>query len=365
MNQSEGLVVPVHPEPEGARLGLLMVGNFLSSSGGRRGVCEDLADRLREAGWPVRTTSSRIGRLPRTLEMIWSVLFWRDQYDVAQVDVYSGAAFLWAAATVALLYALGKPCVLSLHGGNLPALERRWPNLVRKVLQTAAVVTAPSSYLVREMSEARRDIRMVPNSLDLPRYQFIARSNPAPRLIWLRAFHAVYDPESAPAVLALVLVEFPEATLTMIGPDKGDGSLARTRATGERLGVSSRLKIVEGVPKQRVGEVLNLADIFLNTTTVDNAPVSVAEAMACGLCIVSTNAGGIPDLIEDGTEGLLVPSGDAAAMAAAVICVLRDGSLAARLSRAARRRAEGYGETAVLNEWDRILREAARVGVRD
>ncbi len=48
-------------------------------------------------------------------------------------------------------------------------------------------------------------------------------------------------------------------------------------------------------------------DIFLNTTNVDNAPVTVVEAMACGLCIVSTDAGGVPDLVEDEHEALLVP----------------------------------------------------------
>ena len=361
MRQSERLVLPARQDPEVAKPRLLMVGNFLSSSGGRRGVCEDLADRLRAAGWPVSTTSSRLGRLSRTSEMLWSVVSRRNRYDVAQVDVYSGAAFSWAAAVVVLLRALRKPFVLSLHGGNLPSFAGRWPRLVRTILRAATVVTAPSSYLVREMSRARRDIRLVPNALDLSRYPFLARSTPAPRLIWLRAFHAVYDPELAPAVLAHVLREIPEATLTMVGPDKGDGSLARTRATAKRLGVSSRLEILEGVPKQRVAEILNRADVFLNTTTVDNAPVSVTEAMACGLCIVSTNAGGIPDLIEDGEEGLLVPPGDAAAMAAAVVSILRDGSPAGRFSRNARRRAEGCGETAVLNEWERMLRAAARV----
>ena len=359
MRESEARAIVGRPDPVASSPGLLMIGNFLSSSGGRRAVCEDLAARLRENGWPVRTTSSRLGRLPRVLEMLWSVLFWRQQYRLAQVDVYSGAAFLWAAAAAALLRMVRKPYVLSLHGGNLPSFARRWPRLVHKVLRGAAAVTAPSAYLVREMSAFRAEIRLVPNPLAISRYPFVERSQPRPSLVWLRAFHAVYNPELGPEVLALVAEEFPEARLTMIGPDKGDGSLARTRAAAERLGVSPRLTVVEGIPKEFVGETLNHADVFLNTTSVDNAPVSVTEAMACGLCIVSTNAGGIPDLITDGVEGLLVPSGDASAMAAAVNSLIRDCSRAARLSRAARRRAEVFDEAAVLNEWDQILRTAA------
>ena len=63
---------------------------------------------------------------------------------------------------------------------------------------------------------------------------------------------------------------------------------------------------------------MNNGDIFLNTTGVDNAPVSVVEAMACGLCVVSTNVGGIPYLLEHEYDSLLVPSNDPAAMATAV-----------------------------------------------
>src|SRR5262249_42317858 len=82
---------------------VLLVGNFLSSTLGTRSVCEDLAAQLAAAHWPVLTTSTRRGRLPRLLDMVSTAWRRRHEYAVAQVDVFSGPAFVWAEAVCSLL----------------------------------------------------------------------------------------------------------------------------------------------------------------------------------------------------------------------------------------------------------------------
>ena len=77
--------------------------------------------------------------------------------------------------------------------------------------------------------------------------------------------------------------------------------------------------------------------------------------MACGLCVVSTNVGGLPDLLEDQGNALLVPPGDSRAMASAVRRVLLDPALAARLSRAARRKVQGFDWSVVMPKWEMAL----------
>jgi len=109
------------------------------------------------------------------------------------------------------------------------------------------------------------------------------------------------------------------------------------------------------VPKRDVPTWLNRADLFLNTTNVDNTPVSVQEAMACGLCVVSTSVGGVPYLVGDAVEGLLVGPDDAQAMADAVRRLLNDPALAARLSMAARRRVETMDWPVVVDAWEDLL----------
>src|SRR5690242_14260471 len=105
---------------------VLIVGNFLSASRASRGVCEDLATRLRSAGWCVITTSSKPGRVRRLVEMLCTAWRERRAYDIAQVDVYSGPAFVLAECVCVLLRLLRKPIVLVLHGGNLPQFAEHW-----------------------------------------------------------------------------------------------------------------------------------------------------------------------------------------------------------------------------------------------
>ena len=334
---------------------LLIVGNFLSGSGGSRSVCEELAGRFDEQRWHVLTTSRKPARLPRLLDICKTIWLERRQYDVAQVDVYSGRAFFVAELACCTLRAAGKPFVLTLHGGNLPQFARRWPRRVRRLLASAAAVTTPSRYLLEQMQPYRHELLLLPNAVDVGVYPTRIRRAPMPRLIWLRAFNAIYNPSLAPRVVALLRPHFPDIHLTMIGPDKGDGSLPETRRVVERLGLRECITFVAGVPKSEVPERLAQADVFLNTTNVDNTPVSLLEALACGLCAVSTNVGGIPYLVRDEEHALLVPPGNAEAMATAVRRILTDARLAEQLSASGRREAERYDWPVTLEAWNELL----------
>jgi glycosyltransferase involved in cell wall biosynthesis len=344
------------------RPGVLLVGNFFPVGIGAHCTCVDFAARLGSAGWAVLTTSHKFGRLARLSDMLSTVWRRRRDYEVAHVDVFSGAAFVWAEAVCRSLRLLRKPYVLTLHGGGLPEFSRRWPGRVSTLLGSAAAVTTPSRYLLEQMSPYRRGLRLYPNPVDLSAYEFRARRRPEPRLVWLRAFSRIYNPALAPRVLALVASRFPAARLTMVGRDKEDGSLQETRRAAKEHGVGDRITFTGGVEKASVPGLLNGGDIFLNTTNVDNTPVSVLEAMACGMCVVSTNVGGIPYLLEDGKDSLLVPPGDAEAMAAAVLRILTEPGLAERLSRAARAKAEQFDWAAVLPRWERLLTEVGPAG---
>ena len=338
---------------------VLFVSSYLSSAPLERYVSGDLAGRLSSTGWSVAVTSTKINRFARLLDMLVTVRRRAASYDLAVVDVFSGPAFFWAECVCWLLRRMGKPIMLALHGGSLPDFARRWPGRVRRLLRSAADVTTPSGYLKEELRCYHADIRLVRNPIELGRYSFVCRNHPKPDLVWLRAFCEIYNPSLGPRVVAALVGEFPAVSLAMIGPDKKDRSLQRTRATGAKLGVQRHLSFPGAVVKSDVPLALSEGDIFLNTTNVDSAPVSVLEAMACGLCIVSTNVGGIPYLVEDEKNGLLVPPNDAGAMAAAVRRVLTEQGLAQRLSRNARTKAEQHDWSVILPQWEQLLAEVA------
>jgi glycosyltransferase involved in cell wall biosynthesis len=333
---------------------LLIVGSHLSASVGTRALGEELAARLAGRGWSVFTTSTRRARLPRLADMLAACWRLRNRYAIAQVDVFSGAAFFWAEAVCALLRRLGKPHVLVLRGGNLPAFARRAPRRVRRLLHGAAAVVAPSAYLAEQLAAYHPASRLIPNAIELADYPYVHRAQARPKLVWLRAFHEIYNPPLAPEVLALLVPEFPGIEMLMAGPDKRDGSLARTIEAARGLNVEIR----GGVPKSEIASWINRGDIYLNTTNFDNMPVTLVEAMACGACIVTTNAGGIPYLARNEHDALIVPPADARAMAGAVRRILLEPALAARLSAGARATAEQFDWPPVLDQFEALYEYA-------
>ena len=108
-------------------------------------------------------TSRKRSRLLRLLDMIKTAWCRRHDYTIAQVDVFSGYSFLWAEAVCQIFSWLGKPYILTLHGGNLPMFAKKWPGRVRRLLCSAAVVTTPSGYLLHNMTRYRSDLRLLPN----------------------------------------------------------------------------------------------------------------------------------------------------------------------------------------------------------
>ena len=341
---------------------MLVVGNFLSGSRTTRFVCEDLTARLSAGGWRVLTASARLNRAGRLFDMVSTAWRCRRQYTVAQVDVYSGASFFWAEVVCAVLRRAGKPYVLTLHGGRLPEFAARWPRRVRRLLRSAAAVTSPSGYLCERLRFLGVAVRVLPNPIETGRYPFRQRRVLRREIVWLRAFHRIYNPMLVPRVLSILCEEYPETRLVMIGPDKKDGSLQETQRAAAKLGVADRIIFAGGIPKEDVPDWLAKGDVFLNTPNIDNTPVSILEAMACGLCLVSTNVGGLPYLLEDRRTALLVPPDDAAAMAAAVRNLFERPDLAEHLSRSGRQVAEAFDWKTILPEWESLLREIAHSG---
>jgi glycosyltransferase involved in cell wall biosynthesis len=117
--------------------------------------------------------------------------------------------------------------------------------------------------------------------------------------------------------------------------------------------------VVGRVEKRDVPAHLARADIFLNTTNVDNTPISVLEALSSGLCVISTSVGGIPYLLEHERTALLVPRDDAPAMSAAIERIVVDPALARRLSTEGRALATLHDWTPVLAAWRALLSEVA------
>lgn len=341
---------------------VLLAGNFLSRLGLARAPIEDLSERLGACGYEVIAVSPYRNRILRPAHMLATAVLRSRRYDAALVDVYSGPAFRIAETVGAALKMVRRPYVACLHGGGLPEFAAASPARVTAFLSGAAAVTAPSSYLAEGMKSYCESVTELPNALDLGAYSYRLRRETAPRLVWLRSLRNIYNPLLAIEVLARVRQRRPDARLTMVGADWGDGTRAKLEAAIKSLSLGDAVELRGAVAKSAVSAALNEGDIFLNTTDFDNTPVSVLEAMACGLCVVSTNVGGLPRLISHERDGLLVKPRDAEAMSTAVFRVLDSPQLAHAISAGGRRKAEACGWERLLPRWLELIDQVASGG---
>jgi glycosyltransferase involved in cell wall biosynthesis len=313
---------------------------------------ETLAALFTAAGYKVRQASAIRRPAFRTAHQILALLSWRE-VDVIVVAVFSGRSF-WIADFSSLLGRLtGKRVVLFLHGGNLPVFgpeHRRW---VQRVFTRADLILAPSEYLGETFRAWGYDVRIVPNVLAIERYEYRQRTDPAPNLLWMRTFHEHYDPQMAVRVFARIVERHPGATMTMAGADHG--SFADTRREAQRLGVVDRITFPGYMSADEKRAAFASHDVYLNTNIVDNMPVSLLEAAASGLIPVATAVGGIPFLLTDGQDGVLVPPRDDERMAHEVLELLADPQRFARMSASARHLAERSAWPEVRKLWTREL----------
>lgn len=335
--------------------GVLLIGNFLSSHTGTRSVCEELSLRLSERGWKTIESSHQLGRIFRLVEMLSSVIVYRKEYQVACVDVYSGLAFFWAEMVVWALSLLRKPIILILRGGGLVEFAQRHSLRVSRFLRQGQIIITPSLFLQAGLKPYSPAIRYLPNAVEVNHYEFQLRYHPSPKIIWLRAFHKIYQPELAIKAISFLTGELKEISLIMIGPDKKDGSLPSVLKLAEALGVASIVDIAGSVPKSEVPMWLKKGDIFLNTTCFESFGVSVLEAALIGLPIVTTDVGELSYLWENEKTAMLVPPNDHVAMAVALKRILTEPELAQLLSKNARRKAEQFDWSVILPEWEALF----------
>ena len=162
-------------------------------------------------------------------------------------------------------------------------------------------------------------------------------------------------PQKALGVALQALVDVPGVTLAVAGD--GPERSALERRAGE-LGLDGRVSFLGSVPRAQVLRLFRAADASVLPSAWENFPHTVVEALAVGCPVIATAVGGVPEVVRDGENGLLVPPGDPAALAAAIERFFSDGDLRARLAEAAPASVEGYSEENVFTTIEAELQRA-------
>ncbi|MBS1769535.1 MAG: glycosyltransferase family 4 protein [Acidobacteria bacterium] len=291
----------------------------------------------------------------RILEIGFTLIWRRRTIDITIVEVYSGASFFIADLVSLLGKCLGLRTIGVLHGGSLPEFAAKYPNWSARVFRRFTVLVAPSSFLKHVVNKLGFNVRIIPNVINLKAYPFKLRRDIAPKLIWMRAFHNIYNPELAIKAFALVREKHSNATLVMAGVDKGMESSIKQLV--RNLGLQKEVRFPGFLDSKAKVLEFSQADIFLNTNDIDNMPVAVVESCAFGLPVIATDVGGISSLLKNGTEGILVPRDNAQVIAEAVDRLLDDTDLTEHISQNGRSLAERSSWESVRPSWVKLFGE--------
>lgn len=230
-------------------------------------------------------------------------------------------------------------------------------------LRGAAHVFTPSAYL--------RDLAV---SWGVPADRVSVLPNPTPPLPELAprdalraafgmdgttfAFAGRLTAQKSLGVALAALAQVPDVQLVIAGD--GD-ERAPLEARAAELGLDGRVRFLGPLPRERVIELFRAADASILSSSWENFPHSVVEALAAGTPVLATAVGGVAEVVRDGENGLLVPIGDADALAEAMRRFVSDGELRERLRAAAAASVEEYAPERVYGRLEAALLEAARV----
>lgn len=244
--------------------------------------------------------------------------------------------------------------VLNYRSGEAEDHLANWRTAVPTMERFADRIVVPSGYLVEVFGRFGLRARAIANFVDLERLPYRRRETLTPRFLSNRNLEPLYNVGCTIRAFGRIQARVPDAALTIAG----DGS---QRAELESLVATLGLRHVRFVGRVRpedMGALYDTHDVYLNSPNIDNMPGSIIEAFACGLPVVSTDAGGIPFVVDNGVNGTLVKSGDSEAMADAVLRLLEAPAIADGMAVRARRECESrYVWHAVRRQWESLYLE--------
>jgi N-acetyl-alpha-D-glucosaminyl L-malate synthase BshA len=246
----------------------------------------------------------------------------------------------------------------TLHGTDITIVgqDRSFFEITRFGIERSDAVTAVSEFLRRmtvEEFKIDRPIDVIPNFVDLEQYP----AEPADRsgfaapgqrvLLHVSNFRPVKRPLDTVRIFERVIREV-DGILLMVGEGPERSS---AQALARRLGVLDRIRFLG--TQQDIGEIATMADVFLLPSELESFGLSALEAMAGGVPVIGSDAGGLPEVVRHAESGYLLPVGDIEGMAARTIEILKDDERRREMGEAARHRVESlFSAERVVSQYE-------------
>jgi len=349
-------------EQKEGELTVAVVAPTLEILGGQGVQADTLMNGLRGDGFnvisvpinPVFPIGLRwIRRIPFLRTVLNQLLYIPSLYRLKNVDVvhiFSASywSFLLAQVPAIMVAGLfGKRTVLNYHSGEADDHLSNWGVWVHPWLRRVDEIVVPSVYLQQVFQHHGYSSRVIRNVVSLTDFRFRLRNPVRPRLLSVRNLEPIYRIKNTLKAFVLIKNTFPRATLTIAGYGSQEATLKQWVLAHKLRDVT----FVGRVEPMDMPTLYDQSDIFINSSVTDNQPVSILEAFAAGLCVISTPTGDIPSMVRHHDTGLLVPHDDPGAIEQVVAALITSPEMYKSLVENARNEVEAYTWPRVHEAW--------------
>ena len=349
---------------------IAMVAPSLGVLGGQAVQAKVLADHLRADGYevelvPINPPFPRGAGWLKRLRFIRTVAneglylpTLRKLRSADVVHVLSASYWSFLLAPLPAIVAArkwGKPILLNYHSGEADDHLAHWGSLVHPWLKMVDKIVVPSVFLRDVFARHGYRAEVIHNIIDTGQFRYRERLPLLPEFLSVRNFEPHYGVEYTLVAFAMIQTVFPAASLTVAGQGPQEAEL---KHLAQALTLRN-VRFIGAVDPAQMPSLYDRHSVFLNASFVDNQPLSVLEAMASGMPVVSTPIGDIPNMVKDGESATLVSAGDPYAMAKAATLLLEQPQRAALMAQRAKESLVRYDWTKVGPAWADTYRRLA------
>lgn len=270
------------------------------------------------------------------------------------------ATSAWIAKQILAQEAAHVPIITTLHGTDITIVgkDASYKNVVEFSINNSDGVTAVSNYLKEETQrvfDIKTDIEVIYNFIDLERFKKSDKNHfrkaicadDEKIMVHISNFRKVKRVPEVVKVFARVREQGIKAKLLMVGdgPDR-----QQTEQVARDLGVCNHIRFLG--KQEKIDEVLSISDLFVMPSGSETFGLAALEAMSCGVPVISSDIGGLPELNIQGETGYLCDLDDVDCMAAHAIELLSDDEVLAKFSANARKRAEDFDLHRVVQQYE-------------
>ncbi|MFO1257172.1 MAG: glycosyltransferase family 4 protein [Gammaproteobacteria bacterium] len=291
----------------------------------------------------------------------WALFKIPDEYQLWHIFSNSGLSwFLFSLPPVFIAKLRRKDVIINYRGGGADQFLKRWCFAVKQVIIWTNGLIVPSDYLKSIFAKYQIEARVVPNVIDETKFYPRTHSNfqtlntKAEIVLSItRNLEPIYGVDVAIKSFFEAKKLIPQLKLKIAGEGVAFQDLKRIV---QNLGLENDVDFLGRLSQSEMLNLYQTTDLLINPSLVDNMPNSLLEAMACALPIITSNAGGIPYMVDHLKSAWIVPAGDINLLTEAIIKLIQNDTLRLTMAETAFKQSRIYFWPQVKERWAQIYR---------